>query len=139
MTLTQLYQKLSISYNTTYEKDNHCHTSKTYQEDPIDYYNHMMLPWHTNHLKPSIKPKDPVTQGRRTGVIYNIEWKYCNSHCVGKTGRRLAECIFEHQLRIRRYNENLIQQHIDKLNQTQLWTNWETSSFQLNPKLLGNS
>lgn len=34
--------------------------------------------------------------------------------------------ILEHQLGIRRHNENVISQHIDKLNQRQLWTNWES-------------
>ena len=51
-------------------------------------------------------PKDPVAQEGKTGVIYNIQCKDCNSHYVGQTGRRLAERIHEHQLAVRRHDEN---------------------------------
>ena len=72
-------------------------------------------------------PKDPVTQETKTGVIYNIQCKDCNSHYVGQTDRRLAEHIHEHQQAVRRHDENsLISQHMDRLNHT---FSWETLSI----------
>jgi len=69
-------------------------------------------------------PKDPVTQEEKTGVIYNIQCKECDSHYVGQTGRRLAERIHEHQLAVRRHDENsLISQHMDRLNHIFKWDN----------------
>ena len=68
-------------------------------------------------------PKDPVAQEGKTGVIYNIQCKDCNSHYVGQTGRRLADLIHEHQLAVRRHDENsLISQHMNRLNHS---FNWE--------------
>uniref|UniRef100_A0A2D4LEE4 Uncharacterized protein n=1 Tax=Micrurus spixii TaxID=129469 RepID=A0A2D4LEE4_9SAUR len=56
-------------------------------------------------------------------LLYND----CNSHYIGQAGRRLIKCIHEHQLAVRRYDENsLNSQHMSRLNHS---FNWEVVSI----------
>jgi len=59
------------------------------------------------------RPKDPIPQHRRDGVVYNIPCKGCNRSYIGETARPISERITEHKrdVRLRRTDSSAVAEH----------------------------
>ena len=44
-----------------------------------------------------VRPKDPVPQQERLGVVYHIACTNCPQAYIGQTGRTLTQCLKKHQ------------------------------------------
>ena len=61
-----------------------------------------------------MRPKDPVPQEERVGVVYKIPCRDCSQTYVGQSGRTLAMRLKEHQRAVRNgdVNASAIAKHV---------------------------
>ena len=63
--------------------------------------------------KQLVRPKDPVPEHRRDGIVYNIPCQGCDKSYIGETARPVAERISEHKrdCRLRRTDSSAVAEH----------------------------